>query len=277
MPGKSVLITGTSSGIGRAAAELLAAKGYRVLATMRTPAKGDDLAAAAKASGWDVTIVPLDVRDDDSVQSALKQAGDIAVLVNNAGFEVWGPLEEMTVDDVKDQFETNVYGPFRLITAVLPEMRKRGNGVIVNVTSVAGRVSAPLNGLYSASKFALEALSETLHYEAGHFGVRCHIVEPGAVATPFAENRRLVGAAAGDEGSPYRELITQWESAAERLTGGARAQPEDVAAAILEAIETGDKLRYPVGQDANLVFTARKAMDDAQFENAMRQQLGLTW
>ena len=156
-------------------------------------------------------------------------------------------------------------------------MRQRGSGVIVNVSSVAGRVSAPLNGLYSASKFALEALSETIHYEVGHFGVRCHIVEPGGVATPFPDNRRLVGAAAGDEGSPYRELITQWEAAADRLTGGARAQPEDVAAAILDAIETGDKLRYPVGQDANLVFTARKAMDDAQFESAMRQQLGLAW
>jgi len=277
MPGKSVLITGTSTGIGRAAAEMLAAKGYRVLATMRTPEKGRDLAENAKANGWDLTVVPLDVRDGASVGGALDQAGDIDVLVNNAGFEVWGPLEEMTVDDVKDQFETNVYGPFRLITAVLPRMRQRGSGVIVNVSSVAGRVSAPLNGLYSASKFALEALSETIHYEVGHFGVRCHIVEPGGVATPFPDNRRLVGAAAGDEGSPYRELITQWEAAADRLTGGARAQPEDVAAAILDAIETGDKLRYPVGQDANLVFTARKAMDDAQFESAMRQQLGLAW
>jgi len=277
MPGKSVLITGTSTGIGRAAAEVLAAKGYRVQATMRTPEKGRDLAETAKANGWDLTVLPLDVRDDASIRSALDQAGEIDVLVNNAGFEVWGPLEEMTVDDLKDQFETNVYGPFRLITAVLPQMRQRGSGVIVNVSSVAGRVSAPLNGLYSASKFALEALSETIHYEAGHFGVRCHIVEPGGVATPFPDNRRLVGAAAGDEGSPYRELITQWEAAADRLTGGARAQPEEVAAAILDAIETGEKLRYPVGQDANLVFTARKAMDDGQFESAMRQQLGLTW
>jgi NAD(P)-dependent dehydrogenase (short-subunit alcohol dehydrogenase family) len=277
MPGKSVLITGTSTGIGRAAAEMLAARGYRVLATMRTPSKGEDLAAAAKSNGWDLQVVPLDVRDDASVQSALKQAGDIDVLVNNAGFEVWGPLEEMTVEDIKDQFETNVYGPFRLITAVLPGMRKRGGGVIVNVSSVAGRVSAPLNGLYSASKFALEALSETIHYEAGHFGVRCHIVEPGGVATPFPDNRRLVGAAAGDEGSPYRELITEWEAASQRLGGGVRAQPAEVATAILDAIETGDKLRYPVGQDANLVFTARKAMTDEQFESAMRQQLGLTW
>jgi NAD(P)-dependent dehydrogenase (short-subunit alcohol dehydrogenase family) len=277
MPGKTVLITGTSTGIGRAAAELLASKDYRVVASMRTPEKGAELANAAKSKRWDLSVVRLDVRDESSVKSALEQAGEIDVLVNNAGFEVWGPLEEMTVDDLKDQFETNVYGPFRLITTVLPGMRQRGNGVIVNVSSVAGRVSAPLNGLYSASKFALEALSETIHYETGHFGVRCHIVEPGGVATPFPDNRRLVGAAAGDEGSPYRELITQWEAASERLTGGTRAQPEEVAAAIVEAIETGDKLRYPVGQDANLVFTARKAMDDAQFESAMRQQLGLTW
>jgi NAD(P)-dependent dehydrogenase (short-subunit alcohol dehydrogenase family) len=277
MPGKSVLITGTSTGIGRAAAEMLAAKGYRVIASMRTPSKGDDLAATARSNGWDLAIVPLDVRDDASVQSALKQAGEIDVLVNNAGFEVWGPIEEMTVEDVKDQFETNVYGPFRLISAVLPGMRKRGSGVIVNVSSVAGRVGAPLNGLYAASKFALEALSETVHYETGHFGVRCHIIEPGGVDTPFPDNRRLVGAAAGDEGSPYRELITQWEAASQRLAGGVRAQPQEVATAIVEAIESGDKLRYPVGQDAALVFTARKAMDDAQFESAMRQQLGLTW
>ena len=277
MPDRSVLITGTSTGIGRAAAELLAGKGYRVLATMRTPEKGRDLAEAAKANGWDLTVLSLDVRDDASVRSALDQADEIDVLVNNAGVEVWGPLEEMTLGDLKDQFETNVYGPVRLITAVLPRMRRRGSGVIVNVSSVAGRVSAVLNGLYAASKFALEALSETLHYETGHFGVRCHIVEPGAVATPFPDNRRLVGAAAGDEGSPYRELVTQWESAAERLSRGVRAQPEEVAAAILEAIENGDKLRYPVGRDAALVFTARKAMDDAQFEGAMRQQLGLTW
>jgi NAD(P)-dependent dehydrogenase (short-subunit alcohol dehydrogenase family) len=244
---------------------------------MRTPSKGDDLAAAAKASGWDLTIVPLDVRDDSSVQAALAKAGDIDVLVNNAGFEVWGPIEEMTVDDLKDQFETNVYGPFRLITALLPVMRQRGGGIIVNVSSVAGRVGAPLNGLYASSKFALEALSESIHYEAGHFGVRCHIIEPGGVETPFPDNRRLVGAAAGDEGSPYRELITEWEAATQRLAGGVRAQPEEVASAILEAIETGDKLRYPVGADANLVFTARKAMTDEQFESAMRQQLQLTW
>ena len=147
---------------------------------------------------------------------------------------------------------------------------------IVNVSSVAGRVAAPLNGLYAASKYALEALSESLHYEVRHFGVRVHIVEPGGVETTFADSRRLVGAAAGDESSPYRELISQWEGAAGRL-GGGPSLASAVAEAILEAIEKGDKLRYPVGADAQMVLTVRKQMDDQQFESAMRQQLGLTW
>jgi len=278
MAKQSALITGTSSGIGRATAELLAGKGYRVLATMRSPDKGRNLADTAKAKGWDLQVLPLDVRDEASVQAAVRQAGEIDILINNAGFEVWGPLEEMSVADLQDQFETNVYGPFRLMTAVLPGMRQRGRGIIVNVSSVAGRVAAPLNGLYASSKFALEALSESLHYEVGHFGIRVHLVEPGGVETPFAQNRRVVGAATGDKSSPYAEMVTQWEASAERLNpDGERAQPEAVAAVILEAIEKGDRLRYPVGQDANLVLNVRKQMTDEQFESAMRAQLGLTW
>ncbi len=182
----------------------------------------------------------------------------------------------MTVDDLKDQFETNVYGPFRLILGVLPGMRNRGEGVIVNVSSVAGVVAAPVNGLYSASKFALEALSETLKYETNHFGIRIHLIEPGGVETPFGDNRRLVGAGAGEE-SPYAELISEWEQSGQRLTPDGAAKPEAVAAVIVDSIENGDKFRYPATQDAEFVITARKAMSDEQFEEAMRQQLGLTW
>ncbi len=278
MAKESVLITGSNSGIGRATAELLAGRGYRVLATMRNLDKGRDLAEAAEKNGWDVTLLPLDVREDGSVKEAFRQAGQVDVLVNNAGFEVFGPLEETAIGDLADQFDTNVYGPLRCINAVLPAMRERGSGVIVNVSSVGGRVAAPLNGLYSASKFALEALSESLHYEAGHFGVRVHIIEPGAIDTAFPDKRRLVGAAAGDESSPYRPLIGEWERAMDRLLGeGGRTPPGAVADAILEAIEKGDKLRYPVGPDAQMVLMARKQMDDETFESTMRQQLGLTW
>ncbi|MCH6555539.1 MAG: SDR family NAD(P)-dependent oxidoreductase, partial [Chloroflexi bacterium] len=159
MAKQTVLITGSNSGIGRAAAELLAGRGYRVLATMRNLDKGRDLAEAAKKNGWDLTLLSLDVCKDDSVREAFRQAGEVDVLINNAGFEVFGPLEEMAVGDIADQFDTNVYGPLRCINAVLPAMRERGSGVIVNVSSVGGRVASPLTGLYSASKFALEALS----------------------------------------------------------------------------------------------------------------------
>jgi len=278
MAKQTVLITGSNSGIGRATAELLAGRGYRVIATMRDPGKGRDLAEAASSNGWDLSVVPLDVRSDESVREAFRQAGEVDVLVNNAGFEVWGALEEMKVGDLVDQFETNVYGPFRCISAVLPAMRQRGSGVIVNVSSVAGRVAGPLNGLYSASKFALEAMSESLHYEAGHFGVRIHIVEPGGVDTAFTGNRRLVGAAAGDEASPYRPMVTQWEQAMGRMAADAgRSRPDAIAQVILEAIEKGDKLRYPAGPDAQMVLTIRRQVDDEAFEAGMRQRLQLEW
>ena len=226
---KSVLITGCSTGgIGHATAAKLAAGGYNVFATVRTAAKAGDLASADN-----VTVLELDVREQASVDAALAQAGDVDVLVKNAGFEVAGPLEEMTVDDLKDQFETNVYGPFRLMSAVAPGMRTRESGVIVNVSSVAGVVAAPLSGLYSSSKWALEALSESLHFEVGHCGIRIHLIEPGSVETPFGDNARRVGAAAGNE-SPYHDLITQWETAQEKLNpGGRTTQPEDVAAVIV--------------------------------------------
>lgn len=278
MAKQTVLITGSNSGIGRAAAELLAGRGYRVLATMRNLDKGRDLAEAAKKNGWDLTLLPLDVCKDDSVREAFRQAGDVDVLINNAGFEVAGPIEEMAVGDITAQFDTNVYGPLRCINAVLPAMRERGSGVIINVSSVGGRVAAPLTGLYSASKFALEALSESLHYEVGHFGIRVHIVEPGGIETSFGDNRRLVGAAAGDESSPYSPLVSEWEHAFTRLQGEGGPSPASaVADAILEAIEKGDKLRYPVGADAQMILIARKQLDDEAFESAMRQQLGLTW
>ena len=272
MADKTALVTGCSAGgIGHALAGMLAAKGYHVFATVRAAAKAGDLAKTDN-----VTVLEVDVREDASVKAALAAAGNVDVLVNNAGFEVWGPIEEMTVDDFRDQFETNVYGPVRLITSLLPGMRNRGAGVIVNVSSVAGRVGAPLNGVYAASKYALEAISETINYECKHFGIRVHLIEPGLVATPFRGNRRLVGAAAGKE-SPYADLVAQWEAVTGRLVPGGRSTPGDVAEVIVDAIENGDKLRYPATPDATMIFTARKAMDDEQFEAAMRQQLGLTW
>ena len=276
MAKQTVLITGANSGIGRATAELLASRSYRVLATMRDPRKGRDLAEAAAQNGWDLTILPLDIRQDDSVREAFRQAGPLDVLVNNAGFEVWGPIEELTVDDLVDQFETNVYGTFRCIKAVLPSMRERGSGIIVNLSSVQGRVASPLGGPYAASKFALEALSEALHYEVHHFGLRVHLIEPGTIETAFLDNRRWGDS--DENSSLYQPLNKQWMDGFTKLQDTlGRADPSEAAEVILNPIEKGDKLRYPVGADAEMIFLARKQLDDETFESTMRERLGLTW
>ncbi|HEY7137197.1 MAG TPA: SDR family oxidoreductase [Acidimicrobiia bacterium] len=265
-----VLITGCSTGIGRAAAVELTKRGHEVVATARRPETLDDLDVAAR--------LRLDVDDDASVRDAVSSAGAVDALVNNAGFGVVGPVETLPLDEVARMFQTNVFGAWRMIQAVVPGMRARGSGTIVNVTSLAGRVSAPLNGAYSASKYALEALSEALHYEVGHFGIRVAMIEPGRFTTNFGARELRLGI-----DSPYDELDLLWQEAQEKLPTGADPGaeppgPEAVAAAIADAIETSDTpLRVPVGTDAELVISTRASMDDATFEATMRGVLGLDW
>jgi NAD(P)-dependent dehydrogenase (short-subunit alcohol dehydrogenase family) len=276
MTKQSVLITGANSGIGRAVAELLARRGYRVWATMRSPEKGRDLAEESARNGWELAILPLDVRQEKSVGEAFRRAGPVDVLVNNAGFEVWGPIEELTPGDLVDQFETNFFGAFRCIKAVLPFMRERGSGIIINMSSLQGRIGSPLGTPYCASKHALEALSEALYYEVGHFGIRVHVIEPGTIETAFLGTRRW--GSAGEKSSHYQPLIEQWTKGFAKIQDElGRAEPSLAAEAVLSAIEKGDKLRYPVGADAEMVFAARKQLDDEAFEATMRAQLGLTW
>jgi NAD(P)-dependent dehydrogenase (short-subunit alcohol dehydrogenase family) len=263
-----VLITGCSTGIGRAAAVELHKRGFEVIATARRPETLDDLDVAEK--------LRLDVDDQASVDEAVAAAGTIDALVNNAGWGIHTPVEKAPIDEVKRMFETNVFGAVRMIKAVAPQMRERGNGVIVNVTSLAGLVSEPLGGFYAASKHALEAISEALHYEIGHFGVRVAIVEPGGFETAFGNNRKAFGL---DE-APYDELNAEWSVARERLMNGDSEQPtgEVVAQTIADAVEgTETKLRWLVGDDANLVMSVRNQMSDEEFEATMRQTLGLTW
>ncbi|HEX4777668.1 MAG TPA: SDR family oxidoreductase, partial [Acidimicrobiia bacterium] len=163
-----ILITGCSTGIGRASAVELTKRGHAVVATARRPETIEEL---------DVdTRLTLDVVDDESVRAAVAAAGDLDVLVNNAGYGIVGPVERLPLDEVRRMIETNVFGAWRMIQAVVPGMRARGSGVVVNVSSLAGRVSSPLNGGYSGSKYALEAMSEALHYEVGHFGIRVVLV-----------------------------------------------------------------------------------------------------
>ncbi len=261
-----VLITGCSTGIGRVAAQELARRGHRVLATARRPETLDDLEVAERLA--------LDVDDAASVERALAAAGRIDALVNNAGWSARGPIEKVPLEDVRRMFETNFFGAARLIQAVVPAMRERGSGVIVNVSSVAGRVAAPLGGFYAATKFALEAMSEALHLEVGHFGVRVSIVEPGFFETAFHGN----SASHGTDEPPYDELQRLWSGTDGKLVGGERPGPEAVGVAIADAVEGRDHaLRRPVGKDAELVTGARRRLDDAEFEAAMRQTLGIDW
>jgi NAD(P)-dependent dehydrogenase (short-subunit alcohol dehydrogenase family) len=263
-----VLITGCSTGIGRAAAVELTKRGFDVIATARRPETLEDLDVAEKHA--------LDVNDDASISQLRSAVGEVDVLVNNAGIGIHAPVEKGPLDAFRRVMETNVFGAVRMIQAFAPQMRERGSGVIVNVSSIAGRVTAPLGGFYSASKYALEALSEALHYEIGHWGVRVAIVEPGGFDTSFGDNRM---AFAIDE-PPYDELDRIWEKSQATLQGaeGSRPGPEVVAQTIADAVEgKGQKLRWPVGDDANLVLQVRTSMNDEDFEATMRQTLGLDW
>ena len=273
----TVLITGCSSGFGKLSALNFARKGDTVFASMRNTAKAGELEHAKQAESLPIEIVQLDVTDDASVEGAVRQvidtAGGIDVLVNNAGLGIHGPLEETDDDEMKEIFETNFFGAMRVMRAVVPKMREQKSGTIVNISSLAGRVVAPYGGTYSASKYALEAASEALHYELHPFGIRVLLIEPGGFETEFDGNRRL--ARRFTEGSPYLELEQRFEQSLTRLPGGnERGDAQDVAEAIYNAVNTDQpKFRYLVGQDAELIGGLRRQMDDEQFEQAMRQTL----
>jgi NAD(P)-dependent dehydrogenase (short-subunit alcohol dehydrogenase family) len=266
-----ILVTGCSTGIGRAAAAELAARGHHVIATARRPETLADL---------DVTTrLALDVDSDASIAAALGAVGgarEIDVLVNNAGLGVSGPVEKVPLDEVRRMFETNFFGAVRMMQAVLPDMRTRGSGVVVNVTSVAGIVAAPLSGFYSATKYALEAVTEAARLELGHFGVRVLAVEPGYIETSFGDN----SASYGEDVAPYDELAAVWEKAQGVIEGanGQPQTPELVARVIADAIETDDRrLHVPAGTDADMIIATRESMDYATFEATMRQMLEIDW
>jgi NADP-dependent 3-hydroxy acid dehydrogenase YdfG len=260
------LITGCSSGFGRATAVELKKRGFEVVATARRTETLEDLDVDARLA--------LDVTDDASVAAAVSGAGVIEALVNNAGIGVSGPVELVPLAEVRRLLETNFFGAVRMMQAVLPQMRARGAGVIVNVSSISGKVAAPLSGFYAASKFALEAVSEAMYFEMGHFGIRTVVIEPGYFQTNISDS----GVRYGVDGPPYRELANAMEQMTAALGRGEAPGPEVVALAIADAIEKPDAaLRIPVGTDAEMVLGARASMDDATIEATMRQVLKLDW
>ena len=265
MAGCACSITGSARAIGAATAAELIRRGHEVVATARDVALLADVPATQRLT--------LDVTDPASIAAAMAQAGELDAIVNNAALSGSGPLESFPIEHLHQVLETNTLGPLRLVQAVAERWRDRGSGVIVNVSSVEGRVATPLGGAYSMSKFALEALSETLHYELSHFGIRTVIVEPGYIAPGMRVSADHPGAEA------YDELRRQWSGTDQRVTGASgRSAPEVVGAAIADAIEQPDTpLRVPVGPDAEMVLATRAQLDDAAFESTMREVIDLTW
>ncbi len=260
-----VLVTGAARSIGRATADVLTRRGHQVVATARDVTLLSDLEVEQ--------VLPLDVRDGASVTAAVAQAGELDAVVNNAGLTGLGPLEDYPVDDFKRVLDVNTIGPLRLAQAVVPRWRERGSGVLVNISSVQGRIGTPLEGPYAASKHALEALSETLHFELSHFGLRVVIIQPGYIAPGMKHSRDHVGP------DVYAELHAQWDGNDTKLTGPAgRPGPEVVGHAVADALEDpATPLRVEVGADAAMVLELRRTLSDQEFEATMRRALDLTW
>jgi NAD(P)-dependent dehydrogenase (short-subunit alcohol dehydrogenase family) len=268
---KSVLITGTSSGIGRAAVHHFSRLGWRVAATMRSPEKDVEL---GKLPG--VTVYRLDVTDvasiDEAFAAARRDFGRLDVLVNNAGYGLDGVFEAMTDDVIRQQFETNVFGLMRTTRAAIPYMREQGGGCIVQVASMGGRLAFPLFSIYHGTKWAVEGFSESLHYELAPFGIEVKLIEPGAIRTEFYGKGRVF---VGGDRTEYRALVEKAEqvSQAPSRTGVA---PEVVARAIGEAAaHRGPRLRFPVGAPAPLLLFLRRLLPEAWFYAIVRRSYGL--
>lgn len=252
------LVTGCSTGIGFATAVRFAQGGDRVFATVLEPADGDELRAFADAEALPVTIMAVDVTDDESVargvSGVLDAAGRIDVLVNNAGRAVIAPVEETDLDEARAVFEPNFFGVLRMLRATLPGMRRQRSGTIVNVSSLSGVSPAPFYGVYAATKAAVEALSDSLYYELRSFGVRVVVVEPGNIKTSILSHAVVARGFGGD--SPYRAAFEAQRAGARPLLGKLigpemMSPPELVADTIYTAVHDGSgRIRYPAGPDA---------------------------
>ena len=259
----SILVTGASRGIGLATCLSLGRAGHQVFATMRNPEGAPELGAAASSESLPITVSAMDVNSDESVRGAVgevvAQHGPLDVLVNNAGIERRGSVEELDLAEFKAVMETNYFGAIRCMQAVLPSMRTRGTGCIINVTSVAGRISTSPLGPYAASKFALEAISEALAQEVKALGIRVAIVEPGIIDTDMA---RAITTEADTTVYPHSRRMAGLFSASLMTP----ASPELVGDKIREIIESDSwQLRHPVGPDAEPFLDWRAAMTDEEW------------
>jgi short-subunit dehydrogenase len=270
---QSIVITGASSGIGKATAKYFAEQGWKVAATMRTPEKETELTEIDN-----ISIYQLDVSDPASIAKAAQQIssdfGTVDALLNNAGYGSYGILEATPEEKIRRQFDVNVIGLLLVTQAFLPNMRENGAGVIVNVSSVGGKVTFPLGTLYHGSKWAVEGLSEALAYELETIGVKVKIIEPGSVKTNFGTTSFDLNV----EGSPeaYVPFVEKFVAAMQASASAVPSEASDIAEVIYGAVTDGtDQLRYIAGPDAEQLIGARTQMTDADFFGLIKQQLGL--
>jgi NAD(P)-dependent dehydrogenase (short-subunit alcohol dehydrogenase family) len=269
---KTVFITGASSGIGKATVELFLAKGWQVVATMRNPEVHSDMNHRSN-----VLLLPLDVTDPLSisraVEGALNRFGTIDVLVNNAGFGTMGAFELATEEQMIAQFNTNVFGSMRLVKAILPTMRAQKSGTIINITSVAGRITSPLYSLYCSSKFAVEGFTEALYYELRPWNIKLKLVEPGPIKTEF--NGRSKMELNENDNSTYADIHKKVKCFYDKLFGRAE-QPEVVAKTIFKAASsTCYRLRYPAGVAGKFMLAATRIMPLWKLRWLQRTLMGL--
>jgi NAD(P)-dependent dehydrogenase (short-subunit alcohol dehydrogenase family) len=268
---KTVLITGASSGFGKATVKLFHQKGWNVIATMRSLEKEASFPAVS-----DVLVTRLDVTDKHSiveaVEAGIRQFGQIDALVNNAGFGSLGALEAAPGEVIRQQFEVNFFGLIEVVRAVLPGMRAHKDGTIINISSIGGKLTFPFSTLYNATKFAVEGLTESLQYELNPLGIRLKLVEPGGYKTDFATRSMSFYGVGG---------IDDYQLPFDRFMGKLEQWPMsenigEVAEAIYEAATDGtEQLRYPVGDNAAPLMEARHQMDDIAFKRMMVSQTGI--
>jgi NAD(P)-dependent dehydrogenase (short-subunit alcohol dehydrogenase family) len=268
------IVTGSSGGIGLATSLALARKGYLTYATMRNLAKRDSIQSVADKQHLPIRVVQLDVTDENSIkkaiQSILSEAGRIDLLVNNAGYALTGAFEDIGIDEIEAQYETNVFGVIRVTQAVLPVMRKQGSGRIINISSGAGRIGYPGGSAYVSSKFALEGLSESMAYEIEQFGIKTVLVEPGFVRTNFGENI-VIARKTQNTNSPYSQMMQMMSSIRDKMLKNA-SDADLVAEVVVEAATAKEpNLRYLAGKDVQQMVAAKRSMSDEEFQKMMKQ------
>ncbi|CAG5071541.1 3-phenylpropionate-dihydrodiol/cinnamic acid-dihydrodiol dehydrogenase [Dyadobacter sp. CECT 9623] len=269
---KTILITGASSGIGKETAKLFQAKGWNIVATMRNPETETELGELEN-----ILVAKLDVLDPSSIDHAVKEGiarfGQIDVLLNNAGYGAYGVLESFSREQIIRQFDTNVIGLLDVTKAVLPHFRANKSGIIINISSIGGKMSFPLGTLYHGTKFAVEGISESLGYEVEEFGGQVKIVEPGAIATDFTG--RSLDFSNDESMTEYQPIVGKLLAATQAMFG--QASPASVVADVIyEAATDGtDRLRYAAGEDAKAIIAQRQQADDATFTSVIKSLFGL--